>query len=91
MGDMGDVFRGMQEASKERRANNREGSAELLVLAAVPFVSKNGGAHLIVDGRIDFWPGTGLWMDRKSMKKRRGVQDLIRHVNNTKRVEQGNG
>jgi hypothetical protein len=25
---------------------------------------RNGGAHLVVDRRIDFWPGTGKWIER---------------------------
>ncbi len=78
---MGDYWRGvkpfLKEQSQKKRANNRESSAELLKTAGIPFVSKNDGAHLIVDERCDFWPGTGLWMVRGSGRKNRGVQNLI--------------
>lgn len=80
MSDMGEIFNAMREASKEKRANNRDRSTEMLVIAGIPFVSKNNGAHLIVDGRFDFWPGTGLWMERGGSvkrKKHRGIRSLI--------------
>lgn len=80
MGDMGDIFNEMREASQKRRASNRENSAEILTRARIPFESKNDGAHLIVDGRIDFWPGTGLWIVRGRKQKRRGVRRLIIYV-----------
>ena len=41
------------------------------------------GAHLIVQGRrstIDFWPGTGLWIDRDTNTTGRGVQKLITFI-----------
>lgn len=58
-----DVKPAMQEASKQRRAFNRDSSAALLRANGVQFESKNDGAHLIVHakGRVfDFWPGTVL-------------------------------
>lgn len=79
-GDMGEVFNAMREASKEKRAKNRDSSAQLLTAAGIPYESKNIGAHLIVDGDIDFWPGTGLWMIRGHKRKRRGVRRLITFV-----------
>lgn len=80
MGDMGEIFNAMKEASKEKRANNRDRSTEILVVAGIPFVSKNNGAHLIVAERYDFWPGTGLWMERGKAKKHRGIRSLIERI-----------
>jgi hypothetical protein len=80
MGDTGDDFRAMREESKERRADNREASAELLRDAGIEFLSKNDGAHLIIEGRIDFWPGTGLWVRRSTHLRARGVKALINFV-----------
>jgi hypothetical protein len=82
MGDMGEVFNAMKEESKERRASHREQSPKLLDRAGIPFESKNGGAHLIVEGSecyIDFWPGTGKWISRNG-KRGFGVRNLIRYV-----------
>ena len=77
-----DVKPAMQEASQQRRSSNRANSAELLRANGVPFVSKNGGAHLIVEGRecpIDFWPGTGKWHSRCG-KKGFGVRNLVAFI-----------
>lgn len=80
---MGEVFNAMKEDSKNRRADNRQQSAEMLKGAGIPFESKNGGAHLIVEGSecfIDFWPGTGKWHSRDGAKGF-GVRNLIKHIN----------
>jgi hypothetical protein len=82
MSDMGDDFRAMKIHSQQKRAGNRDSSAQLLKEKDIHFTSNNGGAHLIVegnDGFIDFWPGTGRWNDRKGTKGF-GVMNLIRHI-----------
>jgi hypothetical protein len=73
-------FDAHREASKAKRASNREHSARLLQGAGIPFVSKNKGAHLIVADRYDFWPGTGLWIARGEKTKQRGVRELIKRI-----------
>ncbi len=70
---------------KARRASNRAKSSELLTEAGIPFTIHNGGAHLIVAGEWDFWPGTGLWHHRAPAPKGtaargRGVRDLIARI-----------
>lgn len=67
MSDMGEDFREIRKHQQEKRAANRESSAEYLLAKGIPFVVKNDGAHLIVEGKecfIDFWPGTGRWHSR---------------------------
>jgi hypothetical protein len=86
MGDMGDFWRdvkpAMKERSQQKRAGNREQSARSLTDAGIQFLSRNAGAHLIVIGAnghtYDFWPGTGLWRMRGSTRDHRGVRSLIR-------------
>ena len=75
--DMGEMFTALRKVRQEKRAQNRESSAEILRAAGIPFESKNSGAHLIVAGRYDFWPGTGLWVARGERTKHRGVRKLI--------------
>ncbi len=72
------------ERHKEKTASNRRTSAEVLERRGVPFVSKNDGAHLIINNQIDFWPGTGLWIVRQSGKKGRGVFNLLAYLNKEK-------
>ena len=65
-----------------KRASNRENSAEYLRERGIPFVEKNLGAHLIVEGRecfIDFWPGTGKWHSRCGQKGF-GVRNLVEFI-----------
>lgn len=78
--DAGEMWREYREASQEKRAVNRAISAQMLVDAGIQFESRNDGAHLIVEGRYDFWPGTGLWMARGEKTKRRGVRQLIARI-----------
>lgn len=73
-------FEIMHEASKVKRASNRANSAHLLTIEGIPFESRNNGAHLIVDKRYDFWPGTGKWQERGQKHYRRGVSELIAHI-----------
>jgi len=76
----------MKAQSQQKRANNRQSSAALLAGAGIQFDEHNDGAHLVVKPEsgplIDFWPGTGLWIERQLPRKhRRGVRSLISHVN----------
>jgi hypothetical protein len=76
----------MTDRSKKKRAHNRETSSKILAAAGLFFETKNKGAHLIVmaGGRtVDFWPGTGLWIERGKPKQRRGVNNLIAELKNT--------
>lgn len=83
MSELGEMFKFMDELKKERRASNTEKSTSILIEKAINFESKNGGAHLIVKhgGKvIDYWPSTGLWVDRKTMKRKGGVFQLIKYL-----------
>jgi hypothetical protein len=81
--DIGDDFKALSEASKIKRAMNRVSSAERLTEAGIPFVSKNNGSHLIVDGQWDFWPGTGKFRNRSLPIEGRGVRGLLNYVKRT--------
>lgn len=80
---LGEYFRAYRKERQEKRANNREQSAQYLRDRGIVFIEKNNGAHLIVQGRncyIDFWPGTGKWNCRTG-KKGFGVRNLVAYVN----------
>lgn len=84
MSEIGDIFAGHREGSILKRARNRETSRRLLSDAGVSFTIHNDGAHLIVERRWDFWPGTGKWIDRRGGKYRRGVFLLLAAIHRTK-------
>lgn len=89
MGDMGEYWKDVKPALKERSrakraANRKQGESELF-LRRVPFLKKNEGAHLIVypgdvHKRTDYWPGTGLWRSYFGNKEGRGLQSLLKHI-----------
>jgi hypothetical protein len=77
---MGDFWRDVRKAQQQFRAKRRVTGAQALTEAGVPFTVHNGGAHLIVADRYDFWPGTGRWSHRDSPRSGRGVDSLLRNV-----------
>lgn len=84
----GDEWRAKKAAGRDKRAANRDRSAEALRGEGIAFESKNGGAHLIVrhEGQvINFWPGTGLWVVQGHPAHHRGVFRLIKHIKRTEK------
>jgi hypothetical protein len=74
-------WKAIRLASQARRAKNRDHAVTALMAARIQFVSRNDGAHLIVDdGRYDFWPGTGAYRRRNGKGMRRGLQRLIAEI-----------
>lgn len=80
-GNLSDYWRDVREYRQDKRTANRRSSDRVLRDAGISFEEKNGGSHLIVrqgDHVIDFWPGTGLWINRSTPRdRRRGVFTLI--------------
>ena len=79
----------IETAIDSYHAHNRESSAEYLAQRGIPFVSKNGGAHLVVEGKdcfIDFWPGPGKWHSRCG-KKGFGVRNLAAFIGATSNAD----
>lgn len=80
MSDMAETFKAMNDYAQAKRRDNTIKSTRLLKLANVEFVSKNNGAHLIVLNRWDYWPSTGLFIDRSNQKRGRGITNLLRII-----------
>lgn len=71
-----------RETRKNKRAENRKHSRNLLESKKIPMEVMNEGAHIKIpagDSHIDFWPGTGLWIDRGTRKQGRGVYPLLNY------------
>ncbi len=80
---MGDTFGAMRQDSQRRRIKNLDSSTKLLIEKGIKFESKNNGIHLIVED-FDFYPSTGLFKNRKTGKKGRGVFSLIKQIQKCK-------
>lgn len=89
MGDVGEMFEGMREESQAKRAINRDKSQQILIDNGIPFKYFNFGAHLVVDSRFDFWPGTGKFTCRETSKSGRGIFNLLKKLKPKPKVQQG--
>ena len=78
MSDTGEMYSALKKHNKEKKRNNLEYSTKILEDAGIPFIKKNGGVHLIIDGAFDFWPSTGLFINRANQKQGRGVKNLLK-------------
>jgi hypothetical protein len=66
-----------------KRAENRKNSTGMLDGRGISYTSHNNGAHLkvqVAHGLVDFWPGTGKWIDPVKKLTSRGVAGLLAHV-----------
>lgn len=68
-------FRSLHAAGKARRASNRERSVAILQEKGIEF-ERFSESHLRI-GRFDFWPGTGLFINRDTKREGRGVFNLL--------------
>ena len=75
------MWREHKAIRQQKRADNREGSGHLLRNAGITFV-QHTEAHFTVGDTdpYDFWPGTGLFINRKTKKRGRGVMRLMKLV-----------
>jgi hypothetical protein len=81
MGDAHEIYDALKICNQQHRAEKRAESPKILKRKGIQFESKNNGAHLIVSGRsvvVDFWPGTGKWVARKTGQKGYGVIALLK-------------
>ena len=80
MGDVGDYWRDTRGYYQEKRAKNTASSTAILEREKIPFTSHNGGVHLVICDAWDFWPSTGLFIERATGKKGRGVFNLLKLI-----------
>ena len=78
MGDMGEYWQDVNRDRKEKKQSNLEYNTNVLLEKGICFVSKNNGVHLIVENAFDFYPSTGLFINRKTKKKGRGIKNLLK-------------
>ena len=75
----GDLKEYCTEQHKIKTASNRSCSAEILKANGIAYETKNG-IHFMIQtaaGRIDFWPGTGLF---RGAANGRGIFPLIKAI-----------
>ena len=89
MGDMGEYWKDvkpvLKQMSRHKRSQNRKEGERVLLSKRIPFLNKNGGAHLIVwpedpKRRVDYWPGTGLWRSYWGTHEGRGIASMLEFI-----------
>lgn len=75
-------WKALRQARQEKRSSNQQQSTQLLRKNQIDFTAKNYGIHLIIHTTpvIDFYPSTGLWIERGTNIKRRGVRKLLNYL-----------
>jgi len=79
MGDVGDDYRAFKEMRRQKRWENYERARELLYVnkdIITSLVEKPNG-HFIINDEYDFWATTGLFIQRKTRKRGRGINNLL--------------
>ena len=83
MSEMAEDFKALNEMRRAKRGDNKTRSTELLKERGINFQSNNHGVHLVVrhnDVIYDFYPSTGLYINRATKKKGRGVFNLLKKL-----------
>lgn len=90
MSELSDDYKFLKEQGKDRRNKNLEFSTAKLDEFAkahnIKYESKNNGTHIIIEN-IDYWPSTGLFIDRKTGKRFRGIRNLIDLIKKIKGIK----
>jgi len=83
MGDMRETFKAFKEIRKaelkEEKNGRQKEAMELLTKHNIHFYVL-GPFHLLVENRVDYWPSTGKFIDRKTKRKDLGIKELLRHI-----------
>lgn len=83
MGNMGELWRDigpvLKKESKERKQRNFCNAILLLDKYKIRYEQKSD-SHIVVEDKIDYWPSTGLFIDRKTKKRGRGVRQILKKV-----------
>lgn len=83
MGDVGDGYKAMREATKLQRKENRAVNLMTLRESDLEFMERNNGDTVLFreDGypRVDFYPGTNKWkvLDKKIHYIRGNAENFI--------------
>lgn len=88
MGEVGEIFKHTKGLHKEERAKKKEEnyaySKRLLEKSTFPFKEHDNGHFAVTSNSgviYDFWATTGLFINRKTKYRGRGIKDLLKCLN----------
>ena len=87
MSESGEIWRATapmrKEQSRKKKESNYEQSKRLLIANKIDFVEHENG-HFVMTCKhgmkYDFWASTGLFINRKTKYRNRGIQNLLKLV-----------
>lgn len=84
MSDLGDAFKEYRAMRKVKKIKTIHASLDILDRNEIDYkiLSKNG-PHILVE-EFDYWASTGLFINRKTKKRGRGIFNLLRIINESK-------
>lgn len=75
-----ELWKDYRNKSREKRNDNLQKTRELLIKNKVVMEEKENGHFIINAGAFDFWGTTGLYINRKTGKRGRGVFSLLKEI-----------
>ena len=79
---MKETWDALRQKKQEQRAENRVSGRQAILDAGYNVEFRNFGTNLIVEKRVDFWPGTGRWIERETKRRGFGAESLIEWLRN---------
>lgn len=73
MGDMGELFNDLKEFKKKNKLKNLEYAENIMN----KYNHRRVDEYLFNVGDFDFWPSTGLFINRITKNKGRGINKLL--------------
>ncbi|MFJ7951564.1 hypothetical protein ACIQZG_08555 [Lysinibacillus sp. NPDC096418] len=87
MSEIGEFWRDMKPLQKERNQKKKESdyhsSKRLLKAQKIQHIEHDNGHFVVADKNgvfYDFWATTGLFINRKTKRRGRGIKDLLKLV-----------
>ena len=62
------------------REANYARNTKALDSAGVSYTPLDGGKRLLIEGKYDFWPSTGVYISRVTKKKHHGLNALLKEL-----------
>jgi hypothetical protein len=81
MSDLGETFKEYRKMRKEKKIKNIHTSLDILDRNEIDYkILSMNGPHILVEG-FDYWASTGLFINRKTKKRGRGIFNLLKLIN----------
>lgn len=78
MSELGETFAALREHNREKKIENHASSIALLDKHGVQYETLT--EHHLRIGEFDFWPSTGMYIQRKTKRRGRGIFGLLRRL-----------